>query len=226
MGDYSGFAQGYSAPIEFGALDNPRFGLDGSSFKVTQVFLYGGDILFSTAPFLDLPLASELVLHVCDKPFRFSEFGQPSSQYVWSSGGLDWSTVTERTLYLSVPVDAFPPKGIPAIWGDAEVGRELFAWTGDIADGDEPSSGFAYQWIRVDGTTEADIEGATSNSYTLTSDDEGKRIRVKVSFSKTAGTRETVTSLGNANGSGFHGLRLRRPFLRRPASHLERYDAC
>ena len=56
-------------------------------------------------------------------------------------------------------------------------------------------AGFAYQWIRVDGTTEADIERATSNSYTLTSDDQGKRIRVKVSFSETAGTRETVTSL-------------------------------
>ena len=195
VGDYSGFAQGYSAPIEFGALDNPRFGLDGSSFKVTQVFLYGGEIWFSTASVLDLPLASELVLHVCDKPFRFDEFHQPGSTYRWSNAGLDWTLVSERTLYLSVPAGAFPPKGIPAIWGDAEVGRSLFAWTGDIADGDELSSGLAYQWIRVDGTTEADIEGATSNGYTLTSDDEGKRIRVKVSFSKTAGTRETVTSL-------------------------------
>ena len=193
VGDFYGFYYGYLNST-FGALDNPRFRLGGSGFEIDTVVLYQGGPQLGLTSKLDLSLASQLVLHVCDKPFRFDEFHQPSNTYEWSDS-LDWSSVTERTLYLSVPVDAFPPKGIPAIWGDAEVGRELFAWTGDIADGDELSSGFAYQWIRVDGTTEADIDGATSNSYTLTSDDEGKRIRVKVSFSKTAGTRETVTSL-------------------------------
>ena len=194
VGNYSGLYFGYWNSW-FGALDNPRFRLGGSSTGIEAVILYQGRPQFLLTSKLDLSLASQLVLHVCDKPFRFDEFHQPSNEFIWSSGSLDWSSVSERTLYLSVPLDAFPPKGIPAIWGDAEVGRELFAWTGDIAEGGEPSSSFAYQWVRVDGTTEADIEGATSNSYTLTSDDQGKRIRVKVSFSETAGTRETVTSL-------------------------------
>ena len=195
VGNYVQTYYGYYPPVGFGALDNTRFRLDGSSFNIASVLLFRGSISFALNTSIDLSLASELVLHVCDKPFRFDEFNQPSRTYNWSNSGLDWSSVAERTLYLSVPVDAFPPKGIPAIWGDAEVGRELFAWTGDIADGNEVSSGFAYQWIRVDGTTETDIEGATSNGYTLTSDDLGKRIRVKVSLSNTAGTRETVTSL-------------------------------
>ena len=189
-GDFYGYWNSW-----FGALDNPRFRLDGSSFKISDVLFANGSISFAVNTSIDLSLASELVLHICDKPLRFDEFHQPRSAFDWTNTGLDWSSVSERTLYLSVPSGALPPKGIPAIWGDAEVGRELFAWTGDIADGDKPSSGFAYQWIRVDGTTEADIEGATSNSYTLTSDDQGKRAKVKVSFSNTAGTRETVTSL-------------------------------
>ena len=193
--NYFGFFDGYSSGLAFGALDNTRFRVGTSNFKISDVYIYQGNIAFYLNNILDLSLASELVLHVCDKPFRFDEFHQPSNLYGWISAGLDWSSVSERTLYLSVPADAFPPKGIPAIWGDAEVGRELFAWTGDIADGDELSSGFAYQWVRVDGTTEADIEGATSNGYTLTSDDQGKRLRIKVSFSNTAGTRETVASL-------------------------------
>ena len=194
VGDYRGLHYGYFNSL-FGALDNPRFLLGGSGFEIDAVLLYQGGPQLGLTSELDLSLASELVLHVCDKPFRFDEFHQSSKSYTWSNTGLDWSSVSERTLYLSVPAGALPPKGIPAIWGDAEVGRELFAWTGDIADGDGLSSTFAYQWIRVDGTTEADIDGATSNGYTLTSDDQGKRLRVNVSFSDTAGTLETVTSL-------------------------------
>ena len=194
VGDYFGVAQGYSSQLAFGALDNTRFRVGTSDFRISDVYVYRGNVQIFLHSELDLSLAFELVLHVCDKPFRFDEFHQPSKSYKWS-GSLDWSSVSERTLYLSVPAGAFPPKGVPSILGDAELGRTLFAWTGDIADGDEPPGGFAYQWIRVDGATEADIEGATTNQYNLASDDEGKRIRVRVSFSDSAGTLETVTSL-------------------------------
>ena len=54
--------------------------------------------------------------------------------------------------------------------------------------------GHTYQWIRVDGGTEADISGATSSTYTLVVADQGKTIKVKVSFTDDASNAETLTS--------------------------------
>ena len=45
---------------------------------------------------------------------------------------------------------------------------------------------FSYQWIRNDGNADEDIAGATGSSYTLTEDDEGKAIKVTVSFTDEA----------------------------------------
>ena len=53
---------------------------------------------------------------------------------------------------------------------------------------------YTYQWIRVDGTNESNIAGATGSSYTLVGADEGKGIRVRVSFTDDAGNPETLTS--------------------------------
>ena len=46
------------------------------------------------------------------------------------------------------------------------------------------------QWIQVDGATETDISGATNETYTLATADEGKKIKVKVSFEDDDGTAE------------------------------------
>ena len=54
---------------------------------------------------------------------------------------------------------------------------------------------FSYQWIRNDGNADEDIAGATGSSYTLTEDDEGKTVKVTVSFTDDAeGNPETLTS--------------------------------
>ena len=52
---------------------------------------------------------------------------------------------------------------------------------------------FAYQWVRHDFDTAADtdIAGATGASYTVTPDDEGKGIRVRVSFTDNEGFEES-----------------------------------
>ena len=41
---------------------------------------------------------------------------------------------------------------------------------------------FTYQWVRVDGSDETDIQDATDSTYTLVSDDVGKKMKVEVSF--------------------------------------------
>ena len=74
----------------------------------------------------------------------------------------------------------------PAISGTARVGQTLTARTGS-------TDSFTYQWIRVDGMTEANIAGATSSTHILGASDLGKKLKVKVSFTVNSVTTE-VTS--------------------------------
>ena len=85
--------------------------------------------------------------------------------------------------------------GAPTISGTAQVGQTLTASTSDIADDDGLNQvTYSYQWIRSDGTTDTDISAATSDTYTLVSADEGKTIKVKVSFTDDEGNAEELTS--------------------------------
>ena len=59
----------------------------------------------------------------------------------------------------------------------------LTAVTTAIEDADGITSpGYTYKWIRVDGMTQTDIDGATNSTYTLTDDDAGSQIKVEVTF--------------------------------------------
>ena len=86
--------------------------------------------------------------------------------------------------------------GTPTISGPVLVGRSLTAATAGIADIDglPATSSFTYQWVRVDGSNETDIAGATAGAYTLAAADQGKKVKVKVSFTDNDGTVETRTS--------------------------------
>ena len=88
-----------------------------------------------------------------------------------------------------------PAEGAPTISGTAQVGETLTAETDGINDADGLSNvSFSYQWLAVDGTRDKKIQGATGASYTLVNADEGKTIRVKVSFTDDADNEETLTS--------------------------------
>ena len=90
-----------------------------------------------------------------------------------------------------------PATGEPTISGTAEVGEQLTANTTDIADTDGLTKvSYSYQWVANDGGTDADISGATDATYTLVDADEGKTIRVRVSFTDDAENEETLTSAG------------------------------
>ena len=84
-----------------------------------------------------------------------------------------------------------PATGAPTISGTAQVGETLMADTSGIADADGLSSvRYEYQWLADD----SDISGATNATYTLAAEDEGKAIKVQVSFTDDAGHNETLTS--------------------------------
>ena len=104
------------------------------------------------------------------------------------------------TLTLDVTALNDPATGTPGITGTATVGQTLTAATSAIMDADGLTGPtYAYQWIRVaTDSTETDISGATSSTYTLVAEDEGKTIKVKVSFSDDAGNPETLTSAATA----------------------------
>ena len=90
------------------------------------------------------------------------------------------------------PLPNTPATGLPTITGTAQVGETLTADTTGISDDDDglDNAAFAYQWLADD----AEINGANASTYTLADDDEGKAIKVKVSFTDDAGNDEQLTS--------------------------------
>ena len=89
--------------------------------------------------------------------------------------------------------------GVPVISGTAQVGEALTADTSGITDPDGlDNATFRYQWVRHIESTDTDIGDATAPTYTLVEDDEGKALRVRVSFTDDAGNEETLTSPATA----------------------------
>ena len=93
-----------------------------------------------------------------------------------------------------------PATGAPTISGTAQVGEMLTADTTGIADDDGLDNvSYSYQWVANDGNVDTDIMDATDSAYTLVAPDEGKAIKVKVSFTDDAGNGETLTSTATSS---------------------------
>ena len=109
-------------------------------------------------------------------------------------GGYAESMTSSATATVAAAPNS-PATGAPVISGTAEVGKTLTADTSDIADADGLSGAtFTYQWIANDGSADTDIQDATDSTYTLVADDEGKTVKVRVSFTDDAENVETLTS--------------------------------
>ena len=109
----------------------------------------------------------------------------------------------EVTLVVTGPGDEeeqnSPATGQPAISGTLQVGETLTADTSGIADDDGlDNATFSYQWLADD----VDISGATGDRYTLTDSEEGKAVKVRVSFTDDAGNEETLTSAATSTVAG------------------------
>ncbi len=101
------------------------------------------------------------------------------------------------------PAPNSPATGLPSISGTAQVGETLTADTSAIADADGRSGAtFSYQWVANDGNSDTEIGGATSSTYTLVAADEGKTVKVKVSFTDDADNEETLTSVATTAVAG------------------------
>ncbi|WP_186466149.1 DUF4347 domain-containing protein [Azospirillum brasilense] len=98
------------------------------------------------------------------------------------------TTSTARTSSITLgggsPSNGAPVNSVvPNVSGTATVGNALSGGTGTWTDPDGDSLTYTYQWYRADdtnGTNAASISGATSASYTLTTSDAHKYLRVAV----------------------------------------------
>ena len=121
--------------------------------------------------------------------------------------GTDDSVAT-YTMTVSVTAVNDAPMGQPGIVGTARVGQVLMATVGTIADPDGLPDPFltdtstSFQWVRVTSGTDADISGATASTYTLVDTDNGKKIRVKVSFQDKGGSSVVGPFTSDAYPSG------------------------
>ena len=111
------------------------------------------------------------------------------------------------------PAANVPATGAPTIAGTAQVGATLTASAAGIADADGLTGAtFAWQWVSNAGTADSDIAGATASSYALADADEGRTIKVRVSFTDDEGNAETLVSAATAAvaprplTASFHGL--------------------
>ena len=195
------FYRGFTKSLASGDLDDTDFTIGANEYTIelARVDAFGSDSgnlefgLLTGARFTTAELAA-LRLHVCDTPYDFSAANSDLSSYTWSLD-LDWSAETTVTLYLSLPANN-PAAGKPTISGAATVGQTLTAATDDIADADGLPSSFEYQWVREDddGSNPEDIAGETASTYTLAPADEGKKVKVRVSFTDSLNGVEARTS--------------------------------
>ncbi len=89
-----------------------------------------------------------------------------------------------------------PASGAPVIRGEAQPGETLWADTTPVEDGNGLERvWFRYQWLADDGNTVTEIADATAATYTL-ADDDGKTVKVRVTFTDRDGYAESLTSAG------------------------------
>ena len=172
--------------------------VDGADSYEVQTYDHGGEV-WVDLPTDDIDIVFNDSSAVVSGLLPENSFWHFQVRAVNAAGESGWSEIVQM-----VPTkasdwksegDNSPATGSPAVSGTARVGETLTADVSGIADEDGLNNAvFSYQWIRNDGSADADIQDATGSAYTLVSADEGKTIKVRVSFTDDAGNEETLTS--------------------------------
>ena len=181
----------YSASSrQAGSLSPVSFTVDGTTYTVTMIETRGWMYIGFDR---QLPFGFVLELDGArfasdDASFQSYSYG---NLYQWRGTDLSWNdgdTVEVRLLPTAPDGRA---TGAPTISGTAMVGETLTANASGIADPDGlADASFAYQWMAPG----RDIDGADGPSLTLTRNEVGRTIRVRVSFTDDAGNVESLTS--------------------------------
>ncbi len=153
-----------------------------------------------------VPDADDMTLKVGDLVLKFPAGSSGESSFKWTGIEVDWKdgdTVTVsivRTSTLTEPEGNIDATGGPTITGTPQVDQTLTADTSSITDEDGLEAvSYEYQWVRSDNGADSDIAGATEATYTLVYADQGKTIKVKVTFTDDAENEEILTSEATGN---------------------------
>ena len=148
------------------------FALSFTSDNMTPNGFFWRDLEFSTDKYRNPPITLQLRIEESSENQQISKNGMAQPQGANT-----------------------PATGAPAIDGTPLAGQKLTADTSGITDEDGLTNvSYSYQWVADD----TNIDGATNSAYTLTDADEGKTIKVKVSFTDDAENQESLTSVATA----------------------------
>ena len=165
---------------------------EGTPFDVTVTLAAAGGSLSTTRATIDGGKSSSSPIEVT--PFGDDPVTVTVVTAVFSGGQVRGGVRTGTGEALTLQDDAgvnTPATGAPTISGTAQVGEMLTADASGISDADGLTNvSFDYQWLADD----IAIAGATGWTYTLAGADEGKVIKVNVSFTDDAGSEESLTS--------------------------------
>ena len=160
-------------------------GDDGSHFSLSTGTSYSKGLRFTSAPNYEDP-----------------QDANSDNEYGLTIAVSDGTNTSSLQVVVTVTNEWIDSDEVPVITGKAQVGQTLTADVSRISD--HADSTFYYSWIRNDGTADTDIDGATNSTYTLTANDEGKTIKVRVIsgdygkdlFSRTSAATDTVVMGG------------------------------
>ena len=92
-----------------------------------------------------------------------------------------------------------PATGTPTITGTPQVGQTLTADISNIRDANGLTNvSYTYQWIRLVGSVETEIIGATGVTYEITITDTDRQLKVRVNFTDDLGYPEELESIWTA----------------------------
>ena len=201
-------AVGYSAfAIGMGSITAPDFVADGEGYTVDVVAYSHQGLHLALSRELSTPFTLHLDARTFESSSASTSVGAEAYIYTWDHPGLNWTEGDSVSVIIMEGKTASPQgtstnspaTGTPTISGSVQVGQTLTVDTSKVADQDgSDNATFAYQWARIEGTTDTDIQGGTGSTYTLTSDDEGKTVKVRVTFTDDAGNSESLTSAATA----------------------------
>ena len=191
---FRGYGYYSTSSKQAGSLYPASFEVDGTTYTVTMIETAGWMYIGT-----DRELPFGFVLELDGTRFASSDASYQSYSYghiyEWRGTDLSWSTgdtVKIRMLRTAeeIRINA-PATGVPTISGTVQVGHTLTVDTSAIADPDGlEDAQFGYRWTAGG----SDIDGATGASLTLTADERGQTVRVRVSFTDDAGFSESLDS--------------------------------
>ena len=197
VGTHGLFGDGYVSgtnPLVGSLSPRATFTLDGVTYTVVSLYSSAGDLLLG----LDKEPPREFILSVAGKSFvsagrQYDAFAS-WHEYIWPDAGLSWSD--SDTISVGLSFDSAPKEGV-----------ELTADPSGIMDSTDgvANAFFHYQWFRVDGTNETELDGETGPTYTATSADGGKHLKVRVVFDDDAGNQEYPRTSPQVGPVGMNG---------------------